>query len=148
MSRMKDLLNPYQWNSLRITLLIFEENLRRAQSWLDGKEEAGTLYQRKLTLPTERGKLAEQQIKAALNQIAELSRLFDLQKEIENSASQVSAEMTVSWANLLDSRAGKLARYGDVHPELPSLLDRDIQHLAEIARNLSAIFGETQQEKR
>jgi len=56
---MKDLLNPYQWNSLRITLRTFEEDLRRAQEWLDGKEEHGTLYQSKLVLHADSRKKAQ-----------------------------------------------------------------------------------------
>jgi len=50
---MNDYLNPSQKNSLRISLLMFEENLRQAQEWLDGREENGILYRRKLMLTEE-----------------------------------------------------------------------------------------------
>ena len=141
---MKDLLNRYQWNSLRIRLRSYEESLRHALEWLDGYEEDGVLYSRKLILSEKNRKQAKQEIKHALDQIAEISRLLEIPKETENPASLVRGEMTVSWADLMDSRARKLGRYGKVHPELSSTLDPQIQNLAEIAKNLSAIFGETQ----
>ncbi len=144
---MKDLLNHYQWNSLRIRLRSFEESLRHALKWLDGYEEDGVLYSRKLILSEKNRKQARQKIRHALDQIAEISRLLDIPKETENSASLVRGEMTISWADLMDSRACKLGRFGDVHPGLSSKLDPQIQNLAEIAENLSAIFGEFQQEK-
>ena len=144
---MKDLLNPSQWNSLRITLRTFEENLRRTQEWLDGKDEHGTLYQYRLVLSAENRKRAQRDIKIALDQIAELSRLFEMPKENENSASLIRGQMSVSWADLHDSRTYKLGRYGKVHPELAKVLDSKVQHLAEIALNLAAIFGESEKEK-
>ena len=145
--RMKDLLNPYQWNSLRITLRAFEQNLRRAQEWLDGKEEHGTLYQSKLVLRADSRKKAQREINSALDQIAELSRLFEMSRENTNPASLIRGEMSVSWADLHDSRTHKLGRYGKVHPELSNVLDSQVQQLAEIAQNLSVIFGEYKKEK-
>jgi len=144
---MKDLLNQYQWNSLRIRLRSFEEGLRHALEWLDGYEEDGVLYSRKLILSEKNRKQAQQEIRYALDKIAKISRLLDMPKETENPASLVRGEMTVSWADLMDSRARKLGRYGKVHPELSDELDPQIEKLAETARNLSAIFGESQQEK-
>ncbi len=141
---MKDLLNRYQWNSLRIRLRSYEESLRHALEWLDGYEEDGILYSRRLILSEKNRKQAKQEIRHALDQIAEISHLLDIPKETENPAFLVRGEMTVSWADLMDSRARKLGRYGKVHPELSSTLDPQIQNLAEIAKNLSAIFGETQ----
>jgi len=145
--RMKDLLNPTQWNSLRITLRMFEENLRQAQEWLDGKEEHGTLYHYKLILSAKNKEQAQHQIKIALDKIVELSRLFEMPKENENPASLIRGEMSVSWADLHDSRTHKLGRYGKVNPELANVLDSEVQHLAEMALNLAAIFGEYKKEK-
>ena len=140
---MKDLLNPYQKNSLRITLRMFEENLRNALEWLDGREEVGILYKRKLNLPQENREQARQYIKFALGVIEKLSHKFDLRKESSDAASMLRGELDVGWTNLLDTRAKKLGRYGKVHPELANVLDADIQNLAEIAQQLSAIIGES-----
>lgn len=142
---MKDLLNPYQKNSLRISLLMFEENLRRAQEWLDGREEKGILYHRKLELSDEKRRQAEHVIKTALGVIEKLSKKFGLEAETQNAASMFQGEFSVNWANLIDTQAGKLRRYGKVHPELHDMLDTDIQKLAEIALQLSSILGESKQ---
>jgi len=139
----KVLLNPYQKNSLRITLRMFEENLRNALEWLDGREEDGILYSRKLTLSPAGREQARQYIKVALGVIEKLSLQFDLRKESNDAASMLRGELDVGWANLLDTRAKKLGRYGKVHPELLSVLDSDVQKLAEIAQQLSAIIGKS-----
>ena len=144
---MRDLLNPYQKNSLRVTLQMLEENLRRALEWLDGREENGILYSRKLNLPKENKEQARQEIKAALGVIESLSHKFDLHKDTDDAGSMLRGELTVSWANLFDTRAKKLARYGKVYPDLASILDSDIQNLAGIALQLSALLGESKQEK-
>jgi hypothetical protein len=144
---MKNPLNPYQKNSLRISLLMFEENLRRAQEWLDGREENGILYRRKLEISEENRKQATRAIVAALKIIEKVSRTFALEVELESASAILRGALTVNWENLMDTKAAKLKRYGKVHPELGGMLDEDIQELAEIALKLSAILGETQQEK-
>ncbi|MBN1453263.1 MAG: hypothetical protein JW963_19775 [Anaerolineales bacterium] len=144
---MKNALNPSQKNSLGVTLRMYEENLRHAQEWLDGREDIGILYHRKLALSEENREQARQAINTALDLIEKLSRKFGLRKESSNSASWIRGELTVNWANLLDTRASKLRRFGKVQPELASLLDADIQNLAGIALHLSALLAESQQEK-
>jgi hypothetical protein len=144
---MTDLLNLYQKNSLRISLLLFEENLRHALEWLDGRDENGILYQRKLTISEENRNQASQAIHSALNMIERLSDVFGLEKQSESAASMLGSDLSINWANLMDTQAGKLRRYGKVHPELADMLDPDIQNLAEIALQLSTILGQSKQEK-
>ena len=126
---------------------MFEENLRHALEWLNGREENGVLYNRKLNLSQSGREQVRQKINAALGLIESLSHKFDLHKDTSDAGSMLRGELTVSWANLLDRRAKKLVRYGDVHPELASILDSDIQNLAGLALQLAAILGESQQEK-
>lgn len=137
---MKDLLNPYQRSSLRNTLQEFEKNLRAAQSWLDGAEEEGILYEAKVHIPEERRRQVSFEIADVLNQIRELSLSFELEKKEENPLSLIRSEMVISWANLLDSRSAKLGRYGDVAAGLADKLDPTILDLAEKALYLSKVF--------
>jgi hypothetical protein len=146
-SIMKDLLNPSQKNSLRVSLFLFEENLRKAQEWLNGREENGILYSRKLTLPEEKKEQAGQIITTALNLIKKLSEMFELETTYESAEYMLRGDLTLNWESLADTQARKLRRYGKVHPELASILDPDIQNLAGIALELSSILGESQQEK-
>jgi hypothetical protein len=124
-------------------LRIFEESLRNALEWLDGYEENGILYSHKLILSEENRKQARQEIKAALVLIEKLSHRCNLATDVSEAASMLCGEFTINWANLLDMRAGKLGRYGKVHPELVNVLDSDVQKLAEIAQQLSVIIGES-----
>ena len=47
---MNDLPNPYQKDSLATVLHMFEENLRQADDWLDGRQVEGILYRQELHL--------------------------------------------------------------------------------------------------
>ena len=146
-NRMKDKLNQSQWNSLRIAVSTFEKNLRAAQAWLDGMEENGAFYRRKLRLSAKRRKQATQQIAGALQTVTQLGQSLDLPIKDENIAFEIRSQMVISWTELLDNRTGKLKRYGKVHPELASTLDPTILQLAEMALNLSALFEGSEQEK-
>ena len=120
----------------------FEKSLREALAWLDGQEEQGILYSAKLRLGQSQRAEARQQIGAALEEIAALRSVFELQKETQTPESLISAEMTVAWANLWDSRARKLGRYGKVAEGLSSGLDPHVTRLAEIANHLAVIFSD------
>ncbi len=97
---MNDLLNPYQKNSLRVSLLMLEENLRRAKEWLDGREENGILYYRNLKISEETKQQATQRIQAALELIEKLSSEFELDREFQSAASILQGDLTINWANL------------------------------------------------
>jgi len=144
---MKDLLNTHQRNSLRITLQMLEENLRHALEWLDGREENGILYNRKLDMPKQKREQARREIQTALGLIENLSIKFNLPKDTSDAASLFRGELSIRWTNLLDTRAKKLSRFGKTHPDLAKTLDPNIQNLAEVTMRLSALLGESQQEK-
>jgi hypothetical protein len=144
---MEELLNPYQKNSLRISLLAFEESLRQSQEWLDGRDENGILYERRLTISEGSREQANRAIEQALDLIEKLRNEFGLETEFQSAASIVQGYLTVNWATLMDTQANKLRRYGKVHPELAGKLDSDIQNLAGIALQLSAILTQSKQEK-
>jgi hypothetical protein len=129
---MDDLLNESQFNSLAIVLRLLEQDLRQADEWLQGADETGILYRRKLRLQPERRAVARRHIAAALRQIAELSRQFDLQPVDDSPEATIVSEMSERWANLVDSRSDKLNRYGDVDPRLAQALDPSLDRLIEL----------------
>ena len=51
----------------------------------------------------------------------------------------IAAQMSADWANLCDTRADKLRRYGEVDPRLAELLDADVDALAQLALSLAAL---------
>jgi hypothetical protein len=143
---MNELLNDSQWNSLRISILAFERRLREARDWLDGREEEGKFYRRRLSMSEDGREFARQQIEQALREVAVLGTALQVPFSNEAVNSELRGEFSVTWANLLDSRAAKLARFGDVHPKLAAELDPIIEQLAEAASLLAAVFGESDKE--
>ena len=133
---MNGLLNESQRNSLTIVLRMLEEKLRQADAWLQGVDETGILYRRRLRLPPERGVLARQHIAVALEQIAELAHQFDLEPVDNSPEATIMAEMSESWANLCDARSDKLKRYGEVDPLLSQALDPSMDRLIELTLEL------------
>jgi len=83
---MNDLLNPSQKTSPSTVLRMFEEDLRQADAWLDGRQTEGILYQRELHLSTARRTVARQRIAAGLDEIAALAQEIGLEPEIEDPA--------------------------------------------------------------
>jgi len=139
---MNDLLTPTQRTSLIITLRDFEKSLRRVELLLDSAEANGTLYRPRLNISEEKRAQAHQEISAALDQIHELSRLFAFDTEEQDAARLIRSEMSIHWINLLDSRSGKLKRFGKVHPQLAENLDAYILSLSNIALSLASLFEE------
>lgn len=141
---MSDLLNRYQKSSLRISLLMFEDSLRHAQEWLDGREENGILIRRKLEISEGKRKQAGKIIANALTLIEKLAHRFELKAKTEEASAIMRGELIVSWENLMDTQAGKLKRYGKVHPDLAGLLDADIRHLADMSLRLSELLNDSE----
>ena len=88
---MRNLLNPQQLQSVEITLRMFEENLHQMAAWLDGEEESGILYRRKLTFPAERSKAARQKMNAALEQITLLAWSLEMPVDEKDAAGAISS---------------------------------------------------------
>ncbi len=137
---MNGLLNAAQAQSLRISLQTLEERLRRADAWLAGMEEAGVLYHRALALAPQQRAEARTHIAEALALVAALAHTFATEREIENVASQIRAEMSASWVDLCDTRASKLRRYGEVNPALAEILDAPLERLAALALRIAALM--------
>jgi len=137
---MNDLLNPAQRTSVTIVLRNFEESLRQAEAWLQGAEANGILYRRKLDLKPAQRQAAQQRVTAALEIIATLAQAIGLEQEAEDAVGLIRGEMSISWANLTDTQSRKIKRYGDINPELESILDPAIQQLAQLAMELASII--------
>ncbi len=142
---MIELLNTAQRSSLTIELRAFEMHLRQADAWLQGEEERGILYRRSIHLSPERRAAAREQIGAAIAQITVLTERFDLAAASDDLGATIVSQMSVDWANLCDVRSDRLRRYGEVDPELPDLLDADIDRLAQLALSLAALGRDGQE---
>jgi len=136
---MADLLNTPQRNSLTNVLRMLEERLRQAQAWLPGVDETGLLYHRSLRLSPKQQELAARIIAMALDEIAQVSREFDLQPAQDDLAAVISAGMSLMWADLVDTRSDKMNRFGAVDPRLAQQLDPHLDRLIEMVLLLSSL---------
>ena len=143
---MSHLLNTAQRTSLAVVLRYFERSLQQAKGWLQGQQDMGVLYRGSLQLSPERRAAALAHIAEALEGITRLAGRFELQPSDEPLENRIAAEMSVNWANLVDTRADKLARYGSVDPELRESLDPEIEHLAQLAFLIVSLVREEPEE--
>jgi hypothetical protein len=134
-----DLLNTPQRSSLTNVLRMLEERLRQAQAWLPGADETGLLYHHSLRLSQEQQELAARIIAMALDEIAQVSREFDLAPREDDLAAVIGAGMSLVWADLVDTRSDKLNRFGAVDPRLAQQLDPHLDRLIELALLLSSL---------
>lgn len=137
---LNELLNPYQKTALTIVLRMFEENLRQALAWLDGRPIEGILYREEIHLAAPQRARARQRIAAALAEIAVLTQKAGLEPEIKDPSDLIRGQMGIAWANLVDSQTSKLNRFGAVNPEAGGVIDPHLQRLAQIALELTALF--------
>jgi len=142
---MSNNLNAAQRTALVVTLSQFERSLRQAAVWLDGDETQGVMHRATLALPPVQQKAALAAIHRAFELIAQLAERFGLEPTHEPLAGRISADMTVSWANLVDARSAKLKRYGAVDPALGEALDPDLDRLSRLALMISAIVSGIQE---
>ena len=105
---------------------------------MQGEGNAGILYCNLLRLSPESRAVARQVIEAALNEIAELAREFDLKPVEKDLTATVAAAMSTDWVHLCDARSDTLVQYGAVDPRLAQTLDPRLNRLAEMALLLAA----------
>ena len=141
---MIDLLNPSQRRSVTVTVRSFEICLRQALAWLDGKNENGILYRETLTLSAPKRAEMRKTIETALAEIAATSELFALEREEWDASGLIRSEMSVAWANLLDTQSKKLRGYGDVHPQLAYVLDPHVLLLSNLAIYMANLFDDAE----
>lgn len=137
---MNDLLNTPQRSALTIRLREFEKALRQADTWLQCDEAAGILYRSGLCLSLESKANARQMIAAALGEIGELAREFELEAADNDLAATIAANLSMNWAQLCDAGSGTLQRCGEVDPRLAQKLDPHIERLAGLALSLASVI--------
>jgi phage terminase small subunit len=133
-------LNPNQQNYLYATLRAFEKSLRLADQLLVDGAEQGILYYQKSYLDVELRQSARHKISQALQELARLANQLGLEPREENSDQMIMAQMSASWADLVDSQSSRLKGYGQVDPQAAALIDPAVNHLARLAAELGEFF--------
>jgi hypothetical protein len=133
-------LNPNQQNYLYATLRAFEKSLRLADQLLVDGDEQGILYYQKSQLDAGQRQSARHKISRALQGLANLANQLGLEPREENSDQMIMAQMSASWADLVDSQSSRLKGYGQVDPQAAALIDPAVNHLARLAAELGEFF--------
>lgn len=138
------MLNPYQKNALEITLQSLEQKLLRTHAWLRHAPESGRLT-RYRPLPEAMRPELEALIERMLDEIGSLAERFDLQPRVEDLGRAINGEMSVAWADLVDTLSTKLGRYGAVDPALGEALDPAVHRLARWSAQLGQMAARATQ---
>lgn len=133
-------LNPNQQNYLYATLSAFEKSLRLADQLLIDGDEQGILYYQKSHLDAALRQSAHHKITQALEQLANFAGQLGFEPREENSDQIIMAQMSASWADLVDSQSSRLKGYGALDPQAAALIDPAVNHLARLAAELGEFF--------
>lgn len=110
---------------------------------MDSHEE-GILYAQIVTLTDEQRQLIVTLTSALLDEIAKLAEVLAFSKQRRDPVSSLVSQITVLWSDLVDVRADKLSRYGNVNSEAAQVLnpslDRMIRLMEDLIRVLSNRF--------
>jgi hypothetical protein len=134
------LFNEYQIRRVKIVLWGFEEDLRMALRCLDGEQDEGYMYQRKLMLSEELREEARRYILEGLEEIHRLADTLDFEPEVENASRVLMGRLNIDWEYLSNLHAKDLKGYGVIHPELSNILDESAERMSRIALDLGNIF--------
>jgi len=137
---MLDTLNPYQKTSLKTVLRKLEIYLYDVVALLEGHLFEGVLFRQDLRLSPKQKQVARYLIDSSLEEIAELAGMLGFKMEVEDQAGAIRSQMSIAWADLIDSQSAKLKRFGEVDPEVAKDLDPHIQRLTKNALDLAALF--------
>lgn len=138
------MLNPYQKNALEITLQSLERSLLRARASLRHAPEGGRLT-RYRPLPEAARPELEALIGRMLEEIDGLAERFELRPRVEDIGRIVNGEMSVAWADLVDTLSVKLGRYGAVDPALGEALDPAVRRLVRWSAQLGKMAARATQ---
>lgn len=138
-------LNTSQQNSLYASLYGLEVSLHKIEKWLDEGEEQGILYLRTLRLTPEVKKDIHLKIKQAYKTIEAIMGEYGLRRREEGLAEYIISMMSVSWANLEDSKARNMKKYGEIDETMGKKLDEDLEPLIHIVRFIFNIVDQNRQ---
>jgi len=130
-------LTESQRRYLRSCLISFEKALRHAAHLIEDKDKDCILYCQRLNLSYEQRQLVHNQIDRSLLEIKALVEALGIEVKEENSAQIITAEMSISWSDLVDGHSSRLKGYGEVNPDVAAILDPAIDRLAMMAMELS-----------
>lgn len=121
-------------------LISFEKSLRLTERLLKEDGETGILYFMKQPLSAGVRQKAQKRINKVLQELDNLVKKLDLEPIEERMERIIMAELSVSWADLMDARSKRLRGYGDIDPRIVEILDPGIESLSRAAMELNQLI--------
>jgi hypothetical protein len=141
------LLNESQKRSVTVTLRLFEERLAEVERLLT-VQERGVLYERVAHFSPRQQEKIRALIQDARALIEEITREFQLEREIQNPARRIFGLLSITWESLEELHSKPLRAYGAVDPRLPEVIDPFAQKLARLAVELRHVAAHDEDGKR
>lgn len=128
----RQLLNPYQKNALRISLVLVEKGVFELDRVLSSGNHHGILFEIQDDLAEE----AKAGIRQLIHEIREILRemkdRFQLDLEIDRNSRAIFGKAPLLWEIVTNTDAGRLRGYGEIDPSLKDLLDPSIERLSQL----------------
>ena len=137
-------LNNYQKNSLRASLYSLEEVLHNINRWLKQGEEQGVLYTRTLQLKPELVDKLLYYTEQALTLIKKFMLKYQLEHREESIAREIMGQISISWADLCDTKSKRLKGYGEMASTTSKEIDQDIDSLSQICMQIYKSIDESE----
>ena len=128
----RQLLNPYQKNALRISLVLVEKGVFELDHLLSRGDHHGILFEIQNDLAEE----AKSGIRQLIHEIREILRemkdRFQLDLEIDKNSRAIFGKAPLLWEIVTGTDARRLRGYGEIDPGLKDLLDPSIEQLSQL----------------
>jgi hypothetical protein len=140
--RQEGLLNEHQRRALSTRLTMLDRFLSDVEQLLSGSAPRGEMFEVVNDLSEEQKQNVRSLVKEARNELRISRRQLNLEIKREYVHRWLAGHLSIFWTILEDTRAAKLAGFGDVSPALAAELDPQIENLIRIVNSLKSIVIE------
>jgi len=128
----RQLLNPYQKNALRISLVLVEKGVFELDHILSSGNHHGILFEVQDDLAEEAKAGIRQHIHEIREILREMKEQFQLDLQIDKNSRAIFGKAPLLWEIVTNTDAGRLRGYGEIDPSLKDLLDPSIERLSQL----------------
>lgn len=135
------ILNPYQKNALRISLVLVEKGVLELDHLLSRGDHHGILFGIKDDLAEEAKAGIRQLIHEIREILREMKERFQLDLEIDKNSRAIFGKAPLLWEIVTDTDARRLRGYGETAPSLKELLDPSIERLSHLLLKMQQLVS-------
>lgn len=128
----RQILNPYQKNALRISLVLVEKGVFELDHVLSRGNHYGILFEIQDDLAEEAKAGIRQLIHEIREILREMKERFQLDLEIDKNSRAIFGKAPLLWEIVTGTDARRLRGYGEIDPGLQDLLDPSIERLSHL----------------